>query len=145
MKTLPPEIQQIQDRLDIQDVINRLGICLDEKRIDDLGEIFCDDVKGALASGDPFSSLAGIQEYARKQLLPWARLQHVITNILIDLAGDAASVRANLITMNVADPSIPDRHFSFNGFYKFALRRDGARWKISDIRLLEVWAGGELP
>jgi hypothetical protein len=141
MTTLSPEVQQIQDRLDIQDVINRLGACLDEKRIDDLGEVFCDDVNGVLASGDPFSSLAGIQEHGRQQLLPWARLQHVITNILIDLDGDTASARANLITVNVAAPSTPAKDFGFNGYYKFALRRDGGRWKISDIRLLEVWAG----
>lgn len=145
MTILPPEVQQIQDRLDIQDVINRLGVCLDEKRIDDLGEIFCVDVKGVLADGDPFSSLAEIQEHARKHLLQWARLQHVFANILIDLAGDTASVRANLINMHVADPSAPERHFDFGGYYKIALRREGAGWKISDILLLEVWTGGERP
>jgi hypothetical protein len=47
--------------------------------------------------------------------------------------------------MNVADPNVPQRHSRFNGYYKIALRRDGARWKISDILLLEVSTGGEHP
>jgi hypothetical protein len=57
------------------------------------------------------------------------------------VTGDTASARANLITVNVADPGTPRGDFGFNGHYKFAVRRDASRWKISDILLIEVWAG----
>jgi SnoaL-like domain len=145
MSSLPREVQALQDRLDIQDLINQLGVYLDEKRIDDLADIFAGDVEGRLAGGDPFFSIAEIQEHARRHLPQWARLQHVFTNILINLEGDTASLRANLINMHVADPDAPDKHFDFGGYYQITVRRDPVGWRISNILLMEIWRGGESP
>ncbi len=85
-------ISVIQDRFEITDLIYRLGACLDEHRFEDLRDLFIEDATASTPGGIAQGRDAVIAQATRNHL-KYARLQHSMTNLLIDLNGDHASVR----------------------------------------------------
>jgi hypothetical protein len=79
------------------------------------------------------------------------RFQHVTTNVLLDLDGDRAKVRANLIvTITTADtkpsaaPAPPPR-CTIGEVYSFELVRTRGGWRFSRIETVPLWVSGTVP
>ena len=88
------QLHDLIDRNEIADLVSRLGIWLDDKRFDDGRSIFTEDATATTPGG----SVQGVDlmaEQARRNH-DVERTQHVITNVLIDLEGDRATVREAL-------------------------------------------------
>lgn len=71
--------------------------------------------------------------------------QHLITNLLIDLDGDRAEVRANLV-VNFATPAstdgslpAPPRKYTLGETYHFDVVRTPDGWLFSRIETRPVW------
>jgi hypothetical protein len=87
-------LQEISDRFEIQDLIYRYADIIDQKRFDDLREVFSDDahidysaVGGAV--GDRESTIA----FLKKALPAFKCYQHLNANVQIALNGDTATGR----------------------------------------------------
>ena len=76
-------VQQLADRAEITDLVSRLGRWLDEKRFDEARSIFTENVAVDTPGGPCKASTSWVERASRDHE---DRTQHVITNVLVDLA-----------------------------------------------------------
>ena len=88
--------QQLLDRHEVADLVYRLGECLDEGRFDELRSLFVEEAIARTPGGTAEGREALVAQ-ARRNHRPEDRIQHVTTNLLIDLKDDGGTVRANLV------------------------------------------------
>jgi SnoaL-like domain len=79
------------------------------------------------------------------------RIQHVITNVLIDHYGDRAKVRANLM-VHFAHPAdgdepalAPPNRFTLGEVYHFDVARTPKGWRFRRVETIPVWMSGSAP
>jgi hypothetical protein len=126
-------LHDLTDRHEIADLVSRLGLWLDEGRFDEASTILTDDV----AVDTPGGQAEGIERViaqARRNH-QFDGLQHVITNVLIDLDGDRADVRANLVASFVGDAKL-EQH---GERYRFEAVRTADGWRLSRVQVRPVW------
>jgi 3-phenylpropionate/cinnamic acid dioxygenase small subunit len=142
METAVVKAAELLDRNEVTDLVYRLGVALDEGRFDDMRSIFTEDASASTPGG----SVAGIDALiaqARRNHGPEQRNQHVTTNLLIDLDGDRATIRANLVVNFVRDGAEP--FFTLGEVYRFDARRTPDGWRLSRVESTPVWATGSRP
>jgi hypothetical protein len=127
----------MNDRDAITDLVSRLGLWLDEKRFDETAPLFTDDVTVATPGGQA-SGVERVAAQARRNHTA-DETQHVITNVLVDVDGDRATARANLIVTFVPDPGTPEVHRTHGERYRFEAARTPAGWRISRVGVVPVW------
>jgi SnoaL-like domain len=130
-------LNELISRSEISELVSRLGIWLDEKRWDEARSILTEDATAKTSGG----SVAGVDQVAeqarRNHVVP---TQHVITNVLIDLDGDRATVGANLIATFVAGPDGSGPHSQLGERYRFEAVRTPAGWRLSHVEARPVWS-----
>jgi SnoaL-like protein len=134
------QLQNLLDRAEITDLLNVVGRSLDEHRFEDLEDVFTEDVT-ATTPGGAQNERGGLIAQARANHEEFDRLQHMFSNILIDVAGDRATVRANLMAWfgYTADPK-PVRQLG--GLYRCSAVRTEKGWRFSDMQITPVWRVG---
>ena len=142
-------LQELLDRQEITDLVYRLGACLDEGRFDEMRSLFVDEATARTPGGTAEGREAVIAQ-ARRNHTPDERVQHVITNLLIDLDGDIGGVRANLVVPIASsgqhDPQAlaPTARFALGEVYSFGVLRTDAGWRLSRVETVPVWMSGTL-
>ena len=141
------QLQDLLDRNAIVDLISRLGLMLDDKRFDDIGSIYADDVVAifGFAAGARIEGVEALAERGRKSQGRFARAHHVFTDHVIDLRGDQAIVRANLIGIHVHRAEDPASHFDMGERYTFEMIRKPEGWRIAKVITTPVWTAGPPP
>ena len=145
--SLDKQIEQLGDRQTIAELITRVGVMLDEKRFDKAGSVLADDVTVQTPGG----SSHGLQAVtAQAQRHHTVRTQHVITDVLIELDGDTAEARANLVATFAADR--PGSRLLINGVeqagsyltvggrYRFGAVRTEDGWRLARIESETLWS-----
>src|SRR5829696_6819566 len=107
VSTTQLQLALLDDRFAITDLIYSLGAALDEHRFDDLRDLFIEDATASTPGGVAQGRDAVIAQATRNHL-KYSRLQHSITNLLIDLNGDRAAVRANLHATFAGETGTPE-------------------------------------
>ena len=139
-----PELKELLDRHEIAGLVDRLGLWLDEKRFDEAPTILTEDAT-AETPGGTARGLEAVVEQARRSHGEEVGTQHAITNKVIDLEGDRASVGANLLA-TFFDPgqrSAPRRQLGER--YAFEVVRTPDGWRISSVKTTPLWTLGEAP
>jgi hypothetical protein len=126
-------IHDLTDRHEIADLVSRLGLWLDEGRFDEAPSILTQDVAVSTPGGQAQGIERVIAQARRNH--QHAHLQHVITNVLIDLDGDRARVRANLV-VTFADDAISSQQ---GERYRFEALRTADGWRLSRVEVEPVW------
>jgi hypothetical protein len=150
--TLTDQLQQLDDRRAIAELIAQLGLMLDEKHFDDARLILADDVIVQTPGGSARGSEAVVAQARRNHSV---RTQHAITDVLIDLDRDRARARANLIVtfapdrpgarLVIGETEQPDSYLTIGEVYRFeAVRTDGG-WRLARIETARVWSSQPLP
>jgi hypothetical protein len=142
-------VQHLLDRHEVTDLVSRLGVCLDEGRFDDMRSLFVEEATARTPGGTAEGRTALIAQ-AERNHGPDERIQHVITNVLVELDGDRAKVRANLLVhfARSADsqeraPAPPIR-FTLGEVYRFDVVRTAPGWRFSRVETIPVWMSGSL-
>jgi hypothetical protein len=125
-------LNDLNDRREITDLVSRLGLWLDEGRFDEAPSILTEDVAVSTPGGQA-SGLERVIAQARRNHR-FDRLQHLISNVLIDLDGDRADVRANLVATFVG--SAVEQH---GERYRFQAVRRPEGWRLSRVEVEPVW------
>jgi hypothetical protein len=129
------------DRADIEQLVHRLGVALDEGAFDDLRDLLTADVT-ASTPGGVAEGLDAVVDQASRNHDATLAVQHQITGVLVDLDGDGASVRANLVVAFAVDPAAAP-HERLGGVYRFGARRTADGWRLTSVEASPRWKEGE--
>jgi hypothetical protein len=159
LDTLRQQVRTLVDRAEIGDLIDRFSRDLDDYTLDGrpfdvawVRSYFTEDAQveypvGAAEGAEHISALID-----GRGMAPFQRTQHVTTNYVIDLDGDRADVRFNLIATHVYAEEVreqlgeePGAHFTVGDYYEGELIRTGAGWRFSRQSLHVTWIEGSPP
>jgi hypothetical protein len=130
------QLQELIDRSEITELISRVGLWLDEKRWDAAPSILTVDATAETSGG----TVAGVDRVTaqarRNHVVP---THHVITNVLIELDGDRATVGANLIATFVGGPDGSGPHSHRGERYHLEVVRTPEGWRLSHVEARPVW------
>lgn len=133
------DLQHLIDRTEIADLVSRLGRCLDERDFEGLRALFTADAEVATPGGTAAGHDALVAQ-ARARHSAAAGIQHVVTNLLVDLEGDRADVRANLLVAFADDGPRDPAPFVLGEVYRFALRRTEGGWRFTRLSSTPTWS-----
>jgi hypothetical protein len=132
------QMRALADRAEIGDLISSLGLMLDEKAFERISTIFTEDVVAEFPFGR-VTSPGALAEQGRKSQGRYAGAQHVFSNQLVDLKGDSADARANLVAIHVHRAGEPGSHHDAGFHYRFKVARTAAGWRISHMNVSAIW------
>nr|WP_255630613.1 nuclear transport factor 2 family protein [Novosphingobium sp. FKTRR1] len=132
MPVLP--LQEISDRVEIQDLFARYSFAIDERDWDALDSVFTPDARiDYTESGGVSGSFAEIKAWLPQALERFPMFQHMVATTRLVLDGDIASSRTilfNPMTYRPADG--PDQVFFIGLWYRDKLVRTPAGWRIAE-------------
>lgn len=142
-------LEHLIDRNEITDLVHRLGVDLDEHRFDEMRSLLVPEAKVQTPGGIAEGRDAVVAQASRNHR-PEQPSQHVITNLLIDLDGDRAHARANLVVAfgPLAGTRDPDKPFEFpvqytaGQVYNLDLVRTPEGWRFAAIGTTPLWTSG---
>jgi len=127
--------QEISDRFEIQDLVFHYADLVDQKKIQELRQVFTADafidysVFGG-SVGDLETTLAFLESALTNELFP--NSQHLNANVQVELAGDTAKGR--VMCFNPMEMSMPDggtQTYFIGLWYVDEYRRTGDGWRIN--------------
>jgi ketosteroid isomerase-like protein len=121
----------MNDRQDITDLISRLGRWLDDKQFDEARTVLTEDVTVSTPGGQAEGIERVVAQASRNHQVP---TQHLITNVLVDIDGDAATATANLLVTFAG--TVLERQ---GERYAFGASRTPDGWRLSRIEVTPVW------
>lgn len=147
--TVEATLQQLVERNQITDLVHRLGVALDEGHFDDLRSLLAEEVIVQTPGGTAEGQDAVVAQASRNHR-PEQPSQHVITDVLIDIDGDRAEVRANLVgafgpLAGTTDPAKPRElpvEYTTGQVYRFEPVRTPGGWRFSRIGTTVLWTSG---
>src|SRR4051812_13319125 len=128
----------LADRHAVADLVARLAVLLDEERYDELGTVYADDVVLRFPSGE-MHGLTEATAMARRRAARYDRMQHINTDVVVDLDGDSASVRSNHRAVHVHTGG----RYEAGIVQRFDAARTPAGWRLVGGRAEIVWTEGE--
>ncbi|SDQ76557.1 nuclear transport factor 2 family protein [Thermostaphylospora chromogena] len=150
LQWLRRRVRELTDREEITDLVYRLSVALDEGRFEELKSIFTDDAvaqtPGGLAQGRDALIAQAARNHSSEE-----RIQHLIGNVLIDMDGDRADVRANLLatfaspgTADAQDTArlAPEPRLTLGEVYRFQAVRTPHGWRLSRVETTPLWTTG---
>ncbi|HEY3632509.1 MAG TPA: nuclear transport factor 2 family protein [Jatrophihabitantaceae bacterium] len=131
-------LDTLLDRQRIVDLITELGRCLDERDFESLRGLFTADASVTTPGGTATGHDALVDQ-ARRRHSADDGIQHVITNPIVDLDGDRAAVRANLLVSFAHSGPTDPEPFLLGEVYRFELRRTDDGWRFTSLSSTPVW------
>jgi hypothetical protein len=155
-------LRRLADRMDVQELVDRYLAGLDEAEFDEAWarSIFAEDGRFQFAMGG-HDGVAGMAEYTAAMMGKWRRTHHVAAGHLVEVDGDRARVRGNLIVTHLhprgttpekpaGQPGAhvtPEEREPFQVGDRFegeAVRTD-AGWRFARLAFEVVWTRGTPP
>lgn len=152
--TLALSLQEMSDRMEIQELLTDYSHALDSRDWAGLRSLFTDDaVIDYTAMGGPHGGPDHVVDWLRETMHHMLGYQHLVATSKIALDGDGATGRTicfNPMVLDVGRDGTPARHVFFCGLWyvdRFVRTRSG--WKIAERReersYFYNFPGGEPP
>jgi SnoaL-like domain len=131
----------ITDQLEIRALMDRYGMAVDRRDWDLYRSVFTPDARIDYAdSGGPADELERIVEWLAEVLVPFAGLQHNMTNHVAEIEASTARACTYFVAFHaVQDGSGGEGVFTMGGFYQDRLARSDAGWRIVHRVELGTW------
>ncbi len=131
-------LQEISDRLEIQELLARYSTAIDRRRWDDLDPLFTvDAVIDYTEMGGIKGSVAEQKAFLVANMGAFAGFQHLTATSTFQIDGDVAVVRTMCFNPMVVD----DRHVFFCGlWYCDRMVRTDEGWRIQERREDRGWS-----
>lgn len=125
-------LQELSDRMEIQDLIARYSAAIDGRRWGDLDGLFTDDAfLDYTATGGIAGTLPEHQAYNAEVLVSFQGTQHLMGLPVIVVDGDTATARTICFNPMVVSG---ERVFFVGLVYEDQLARTGAGWRFRERR-----------
>lgn len=137
------DLQEISDRIEIQELLVRYSIAIDSKRFDDLLPLFTEDAEcdyGSLGSPRGPAAIAGL---ISSTLAGLDATQHLVGNSIVEIDGDSAAVRTYLISQHIRASAPGAKHYFIGGEYVDTVVRTPDGWRFRTRRLDRMWSEGD--
>jgi hypothetical protein len=130
-------LQEMSDRLEIQDLFARYSFAIDERDWDALDRVFTADAAIDYSeTGGAKGSLAEIKAWLPGALERFPIFQHLVATTKLDIAGDSATSRTILFNPMVYQPDggeeQPGQVFFIGLWYRDRLVRTAEGWRIAE-------------
>lgn len=139
-------LQQITDRIEIEELLARYARALDRRQWADLEAIFTPDGEfDAGGLGHPHGPTA-IREMIEGTIGHLDATQHLVGKSIIEFSadGDSAEVRTYLISQHIRESTPgPVKHYFLGGEYADRVVRTPDGWRIAYRRLDRLWKQGD--
>jgi hypothetical protein len=141
---VPLDLQQISDRIEIEELLVRYSRALDQREFDTLETLFTPDATFDGGSLGCPTGAAEIRAMIEGTLSGLDATQHLVGKSLIDLQGDEAEVRTYLISQHIRESAPgPVKHYFLGGEYADRVVRTPDGWRIAYRRLDRMWKQGD--
>ncbi len=140
-------LQEISDRIEINDLLIRYTKAIDEKDWSLLEEVFTPDARlDYVASGGIAGALPEVKAWLAKALAMFPETLHLIGNTEVELAGDSARARTAVYNpMFYANQDGSRHHFAVGAYYNDELVRTEAGWRIAVRIETHAFTEGAMP
>jgi 3-phenylpropionate/cinnamic acid dioxygenase small subunit len=122
-------------------VLVRYATALDGRNWPLFADCFTADAVAEYANGR-FEGYAAIEANCRRAVLPLDATQHLISNHVVDVAGDSASATCYLIAQHMRADAPSGPFLLLGAAYDDELTRTVAGWRIVSRRLRTLWTDG---
>jgi 3-phenylpropionate/cinnamic acid dioxygenase small subunit len=130
------DLQQLTDRLDINDLLNRYADAVDRQDWEQLATCFTPDASiDYSASGGVAGTYPDVAKWLADTMKLFSMTQHLVTNSRVTIDGDIATGRAyfyNPMTLAGADGGTD--FLIVGGYYNDRFVRTGDGWRIAERR-----------
>jgi hypothetical protein len=137
-------LRDLLDREQLRELVHRVGRCLDTHDFDGLRRIYAEDAV-ATTPGGRAEGIDSLLAQAERSHTRTPAVQHLITDVVVELAGDAAAIDANLLATFVDGATPPSPTFQLGESYRFTARREDPGWRLTSVTSTPVWVVGERP
>lgn len=140
-------LRRLSDRVELCELVDRYLASLDEGVFDDAWarSLFTDDAELSYPVGS-HRGTAGLVGFTADIMGRWQRTHHHGSNHLVSVAGDAASLRWNLLAVHVPvgapPPPASVDHFYLGGKFTAEAVRTTDGWRFRRLQLRVVWTSG---
>jgi 3-phenylpropionate/cinnamic acid dioxygenase small subunit len=140
-------LQEISDRIEINDLLIRYTKAIDQKDWKLLDTVFTPDAEADyVSSGGIKGSYPEVRAWLAKALAIFPITVHYVTNSEVTLAGDRASARTAVYNpMFFQNPDGSMHHFAVGAYYVDELVRTPVGWRIAKRREDQAFLEGSLP
>ena len=140
-------LQQISDRIEINDLLIRYTKAIDEKDWRLLDTVFTPDAElDYVSSGGIKGGYPEVRTWLSKALAIFPVTLHYVTNSEVTLSGDRASARTAVYNpMFFTNPDGSTHHFAVGAWYVDELVRTKDGWRIAKRREDQAFLEGSLP
>ena len=127
-------MQEISDRLEIQELLIRYSDAVDRADWDAFEQVFTDDaVIDYTEMGGPRGGVKETRAFLESAMPMFSCFQHMVANTVLDLGGDTARARTICHNPMVIDRGEGSTHVFFCGlWYRDELVRTPEGWRIKD-------------
>lgn len=135
-------LRLLEDKEALASLMNRYCRTSDAKDWDGWMRCFVEDAEFDFG---PFGTHHGrekIREVCEAAEAPYLDMQHSMTNMQFEIAGDTATGTAYLWFAGIPDPSKPGEHFDVGGPYRWEFRRTDQGWLLAKMHLHMAWTRG---
>ncbi|GAA3211260.1 nuclear transport factor 2 family protein [Oerskovia jenensis] len=131
-------LRDLLDREEITRLVSRLTAALDEGDTERLRDLLTADGRASTPGGTAQGIDAVVAQAARNHR-PEDGVQHLVGNVLVDLAHDHADVRANVVATFARREPQADRPVTLGAVYRLRARRTGTGWRLTHITTDPIW------
>ena len=125
-------LQEISDRLEIQELLVRYSHCIDTRDFDGLDEVFTPDAFiDYTALGGAKGNLKETKDFLKKSMALFKSFQHMIANTVLELDGDRAHSRTICHNPMVLERDGKEHVFVCGLWYVDDLVRTDRGWRIA--------------
>jgi hypothetical protein len=144
------ELKNIIERTQISDLLIRYFAAVDDKHIDlkIVQATFTIDAKIIRPDGTAIVGQENILDGHIKSFARFKATHHVITNFIVDINNELATLRCNIIANHLwADnedhPNLNNKHFLADGVFSARAIKVNNHWRISELKNNVVWRTGD--
>jgi len=148
--TTEEQLKEIVEKAQITDLLIRYFAAVDDKCIDMeiVKATFTSDAK-IIRPDD--AEIVGQENILDGHLKSFARFKgthHVITNFIVNINNDIATLRSNIIANhlwadNENNPSLNNKHFLADGVFSAKAIKVDNHWRISELKNRVIWRTGD--
>ena len=140
----PASVQELLDRFEIDDLLTRYTMAVDNADWDLLDTVFTPDARiDYTSAGGIAGDRAEIKQWLAMALAVFPVRQHLLGNKRVTIDGDTAAVRAYFFNpMYLQGPDGSERYAPGGGYYNHALVRTSDGWRSRELMEEEVWREG---